>query len=640
MTSSTASQSASLGKPHLQEIETLEEDDHIGSDWLGEYQRGCDWEIYTTKLSETFEGTPFHILVEMLFHKLGIVLFGLEIEDIRKEKPTKKVYLNPADFIIPSQSDFKILAFVIARNKAQADLTFSKVTGDHESIFQAAGLNFHHLSLLGVAHLRHQASQNQQHDDEGIHRRDSFEERLQAKINNKNRSRTESGNEMEVASSPSSPDTSPKSKERKRISFKKKLGWQLLLRKHESEKTTETVQEELQKQEDKFLQENYFIRSTQKHFLDLSDVYVNTSVHEELPFLENHIIIIGKSLSNLYDLIRPLRAKSLGILKHIVILYPGDFPIRLWQRISVFESIWIVRGSLLEEADLRRCGIFKAKQIVLLASASSGSGGGASTGKTTAKFGKTDTGLDALDDVDAIFCYQAIKRMNESAHIIVEIVRHNNVGYLDPESGLNSSEVDYKFTPQFASGTLFTTSMLDTVVCQSFYNTKIIEILNKLIGGQLLSSSNTSQQQQQSASYTERTNNNNSNGKSRVDQTQKGLLNSSLYQIPLPEKLESKTYGALFSLLVKRKQIPLGLLRGIFSNTKSGPKNNTTPYVYTNPPKDTELFSCDKVFVLSQTPVKITRVNKVLLFLLLCLEYYPNSFLSFPSFFVLLGRKS
>ena len=30
-------------------IETLDDDED--SDWLGEYQRGCDWEIYTTELS-------------------------------------------------------------------------------------------------------------------------------------------------------------------------------------------------------------------------------------------------------------------------------------------------------------------------------------------------------------------------------------------------------------------------------------------------------------------------------------------------------------------------------------------------------------------------------------------------------------
>lgn len=129
--------------------------------------------------------------------------------------------------------------------------------------------------------------------------------------------------------------------------------------------------------------------------------------------------------------------------------------------------------------------------------------------------------MDALVDTDAIFCYQCVRKMNEAAHVVVEIVRHTNVGYLDPESGtqcvlygvlyavrsccesvwlsyfnishsglclllyvcllfythyttstpyttagLNSSDIDYKFTPQFASGALFATSLLDTLVCQ------------------------------------------------------------------------------------------------------------------------------------------------------------------------------
>ena len=89
-----------------------------------------------------------------------------------------------------------------------------------------------------------------------------------------------------------------------------------------------------------------------------------------------------------------------------------------------------------------------------------------SSSVTTANQTGGAAGLDALVDADAIFCYQCVRRMNEQAHIVVEIVRHTNVGYLDPESGLNSSEIDYKFTPQFASGALFATSSLDTLACQ------------------------------------------------------------------------------------------------------------------------------------------------------------------------------
>lgn len=105
-------------------------------------------------------------------------------------------------------------------------------------------------------------------------------------------------------------------------------------------------------------------------------------------------------------------------------------------------------------------GVFQAKQVVVLADASA-------VNQTAHRHSSVGAaGLDALVDADAIFCYQCVRKMNEQAHVVVEIVRHTNVGYLDPESGLNSSDIDYKFTPQFASGALFATSQLDTLVCQ------------------------------------------------------------------------------------------------------------------------------------------------------------------------------
>ena len=86
---------------------------------------------------------------------------------------------------------------------------------------------------------------------------------------------------------------------------------------------------------------------------------------------------------------------------------------------------------------------------------------------------------------------------------------------------------------------------------------------------------------------------------------QKGLsavVSSTLYQLPIPEGLESRTYGALYRFLSKTGVIPVGLYRGVFPQMKVEPKHNKMSYVYTNPPKDTELFSCDKVFVLSPIP--------------------------------------
>jgi hypothetical protein len=78
------------------------------------------------------------------------------------------------------------------------------------------------------------------------------------------------------------------------------------------------------------------------------------------------------------------------------------------------------------------------------------------------------------------------------------------------------------------------------------------------------------------------------------------LTGSSLYQIPVPENLQPKTYGALMKLLAKDGILAIGLLRGMLYNMNIGPKSNKMPYVYTNPSKSTEVYTCDRVFVLSQ----------------------------------------
>ena len=60
---------------------------------------------------------------------LGIVLFALQIEDLKKDKGNCRVFLNPAQFVIPeNDGELDIVAFVLAKNKAQSDLSFSSGT--------------------------------------------------------------------------------------------------------------------------------------------------------------------------------------------------------------------------------------------------------------------------------------------------------------------------------------------------------------------------------------------------------------------------------------------------------------------------------------------------------------------------------
>ena len=140
-------------------------------------------------------------------------------------------------------------------------------------------------------------------------------------------------------------------------------------------------------------------------------------------------------------------------------------------------------------------------------------------------------------------------------------------------------------------------SLLDTLVCQAFYNTKIVKVIAELFSG------------------VER------KGRSELMALIKGdkrherkgvaaIVSSTLYQIDIPD-LPNRTYGYLFKHLAHQGIIPLGIYRGVFQHMKVGPKQNNHSYCFTNPAKDTELFSCDKVYVLSPTPLIVPNRKNI-----------------------------
>ena len=104
------------------EIDVLE-DDGDNQIWMAEYQKGCGYEIYTSEVSEIFNGANFSTLSNLLYWKMGIILFGLQITDVTSKNLERRVVLNPGDYTIPDRSEFYIEGLVLAENKTLSDLT-------------------------------------------------------------------------------------------------------------------------------------------------------------------------------------------------------------------------------------------------------------------------------------------------------------------------------------------------------------------------------------------------------------------------------------------------------------------------------------------------------------------------------------
>mmetsp|Transcript_32082 Transcript_32082/g.29040 ORF Transcript_32082/g.29040 Transcript_32082/m.29040 type:complete len:97 (-) Transcript_32082:262-552(-) len=65
------------------------------------------------------------------------------------------------------------------------------------------------------------------------------------------------------------------------------------------------------------------------------------------------------------------------------------------------------------------------------------------------------------------------------------MVSPENLGFLISSSKdyATMKKYGYTQTPHFASGTIYLSSMIDSLICQSYYNPSLITVLNQLIVG-------------------------------------------------------------------------------------------------------------------------------------------------------------
>ena len=315
----------------------------------------------------------------------------------------------------------------------------------------------------------------------------------------------------------------------------------------------------------------YFIR---EEAAQIGQVTVVRSLEEDLPGVIDHLIIAG-AVENLFEFILTLRAKHLGHIQTILILHPHPPDAMQWEKISMFPQVVYMQGSALNNKDLMRAGVMKASHAVVFAPIQES---GTSVSNK----------IEAMLDANTIFIYQGILALNPDMIVVTELVSCPNMAFLSPDMSKTQKSANSNplASAQFASGAAYTSSMLDTLVCQAFYNPHIVTVLQQLVAGSDPEETARWDKEWEARGNTEK------------------ITDSHLYQIPVPKQFHGKTYGSLVEwLLLTRGMMPLGLYRGTWSHQlHSGPKGNRIPYVYTNPDKGSSLESCDAVFVLAQFP--------------------------------------
>jgi potassium large conductance calcium-activated channel subfamily M alpha protein 1 len=148
-------------------------------------------------------------------------------------------------------------------------------------------------------------------------------------------------------------------------------------------------------------------------------------------------------------LLLPLRAKSLSVIHPVVILYPEPMPIKIWSQICDFPRVHYIQGSPGKPADLNRAGIKNAAAVVILS-----------------KVPEADSSKNNQVDADSIFVYKTVKHMNKNVRIITELSSVNTISLLSSTTSDFLQKVGYFVSEPFASGEVYISSMLDTLMCQ------------------------------------------------------------------------------------------------------------------------------------------------------------------------------
>ncbi|KAL4469405.1 hypothetical protein ABPG74_004658 [Tetrahymena malaccensis] len=278
---------------------------------------------------------------------------------------------------------------------------------------------------------------------------------------------------------------------------------------------------------------------------------------------ENHYIVCG-IVSGMKHLLMPLRARSLKTINPIIILNNETMPSELWNQINSFPKVYFLQGSPLKQEDLERACVKKALALVILS-----------------KPREKQSDSSGMVDADTIFIYKTVKFLNPNIQIITELASMATISFLSQSKNSYIKEIGYIASEPFASGEIYISTMLDTLICQAYYNPFIINILDQLIMG----------------------------GASRNIKIKKicnilRLQSANLFLIDIPPQFSGQNFGQIYkSFVIEYKMIPIGLYRGINAN-----KNNK-PYVFLKPSADVKTSPKDKVYVLSIKQPKEQKID-------------------------------
>jgi len=544
-------------KPNINENVPLSKE----YDWLKEYLYGIQQEIYFVKLkAELMHNLKFIDIVRLIYKVSGFVVIGIDviIDDL---KPF--VCLNPSNYLI---SPFDTLVYILADRQPDSEELNNLIRNYLEN--NSKGIVEKNKEMVKLLRLKSFYWNKIANIPDYFHN-PSMQASIGIKFSN--------DNNIDNKYTNANININNNNKEINKESLRKKSSQKIL--------TQNLIKSDLHlnniinnEQNNNYTNNTNIYRQKLEQYGVIRKNFFHTLLprtqHKAESFspdiLDNHIIVCGIGL-NLKNLLMPLRASSMKNQQYpIVIIDKAEhIPSEIWKEIQYYPDIYYMQGNPVKSKDLHKAGIKKAKAVIILSKSSS------------------DLEQSDMVDADTIFIYKAIKNETKSTMIIAELVSVSALSFLNSNSDENLIKQGYWLSPSFAVGEIFIGSMLDTLICQAFYNPFITEILKQLIMGSAGS---------------------NYSNNFQMKLMEKKITQSTLYLLSINEELtrlgyrdlkKNMKYKEIFDFFVKNNMVPIGLHRNNKKKLLNNNKKNKA-YVYLCPKRDDLVeIEKDKIYILA-----------------------------------------
>ena len=315
--------------------------------------------------------------------------------------------------------------------------------------------------------------------------------------------------------------------------------------------------------QENFILSNYhtFISTIRPRMRKESEIF-------DFDILDKHVIICGMS-PNIKNLILPLRTRDkMNHFPILIINKEEHIPQDIWNDIHYFPHIYYMQGDPIKNEDLKKARISKAKSVVILSNYNL---------------------YDSIIDAESIFIFKAIKKETNNTLIIADLISSKSIEYLSDITEQEIEDTGYWLYKSFSAGEIYISSMLDTLICQAFYNPYILNIISQLMLGESafkfpIEISNRLNQMKYLKS---------SLNLYRIN----FLLKKYNFSQEKGNEVEEINYKILFEFLINKKMIPIAILRYV---NDIGHK-----FVFMAPPPETIInINYDKVYVISSEDEK------------------------------------